>query len=126
LDKRFGQQEQSQLPKTVLLRHFRGTNLDSIEQKPHREMANLFSAQGARGELCCVFAITELCSQPIGTAMVFKIEIEKEGLPGDITPALGAGGPGSNPGAPTTNLLNQPVYRRKSNRAYRPASGRAD
>ncbi len=26
-------------------------------------------------------------------SFVFKTEIEKEGLPGDITPALGAGGP---------------------------------
>ena len=26
-------------------------------------------------------------------SFVFKNEIEKEGLPGDITPALGAGGP---------------------------------
>jgi hypothetical protein len=34
-------------------------------------------------------------------SFVFKTEIEKEGLPGDITPALGAAGPGSNPGTPT-------------------------
>ncbi len=34
-------------------------------------------------------------------SFIFKTEIEKEGLPRDITPALGAGGPGSNPGAPT-------------------------
>ena len=27
-------------------------------------------------------------------SFVYKTEIEKEGLPGDITPALGAGGPG--------------------------------
>ncbi len=26
-------------------------------------------------------------------SFIFKTEIEKEGLPGDITPALGAGGP---------------------------------
>src|SRR5882757_10009869 len=37
-------------------------------------MANLPSAQGARGELCCVFAITELRSQLIGTAMILVIE----------------------------------------------------
>jgi hypothetical protein len=44
--------------------------------------------------------------QILFNSFIFKNEIEKEGLPGDITPALGAGGPGSNPGAPTTNTLN--------------------
>ena len=40
-------------------------------------------------------------------SFVFKTEIEKEGLPRDSTPLLGAQeAPGSNPGAPTTNLLN--------------------
>jgi len=34
-------------------------------------------------------------------SFVFKTEIEKEGLPGDVTPALGAGGPEFNLGAPT-------------------------
>ena len=35
-------------------------------------------------------------------SFVFKTEIEKEGLPGDITPALGAKGvTGTNPVAPT-------------------------
>jgi hypothetical protein len=38
-------------------------------------------------------------------SFVFKTEIEKEGLPRDITPALGAGGPGSNPGAPTKSIF---------------------
>ena len=36
-------------------------------------------------------------------SFVFKTEIEKEGLPGDITPALGAGS--SNLGAPTNLYL---------------------
>src|SRR6266849_8942373 len=39
-------------------------------------MANLPSAQGATGELCCVFAITELCSQLIGTAMMLDTSIK--------------------------------------------------
>ena len=40
-------------------------------------------------------------------SFVFKTAIEKEGLPGDITPALGAGGPpGSNPGAPTNSIVS--------------------
>src|SRR6266403_5394048 len=33
-------------------------------------------------------------------SFVFKTEIEKEGLPGDITPALGAGGPRFKSGRP--------------------------
>src|SRR5260370_26819849 len=32
-------------------------------------------------------------SKNFSNSFVFKTEIEKEGLPGDITPALGAGGP---------------------------------
>jgi len=35
-------------------------------------------------------------------SFVFKTEIEKEGLPGDITPALGAGGPEFKSRRPTT------------------------
>jgi hypothetical protein len=76
----------------VLLRHFRGTNLDSIEQKPYREMGNLFSAQGARGELCSVFAIRELCSQLIGTAMKRNVTsismVTATGLPSEPTAGL--------------------------------------
>ncbi len=33
-------------------------------------------------------------------SFIFKNEIEKEGLPGDITPALGAGGPRFKSGRP--------------------------
>ena len=33
-------------------------------------------------------------------SFIFKTEIEKEGLPGDITPALGAGGPRFKSGRP--------------------------
>src|SRR6266851_449567 len=35
---------------------------------------------------------------------VFKTEIEKEGLPGDITPALGAGGPEFKSRRPDQNI----------------------
>jgi len=37
-------------------------------------------------------------------SFVFKTEIEKEGLPGDITPALGAGGPRFKSGRPDQNI----------------------
>ncbi len=42
-----------------------------------------------RGHICVHRATTKYFSN----SFVFKTEIEKEGLPGDITPALGAGGP---------------------------------
>src|SRR5713226_5553643 len=38
-------------------------------------------------------------------SFVFKAEIEKEGLPGDITPALGAGGPEFKCGRPDQKYL---------------------
>src|SRR4029077_13684115 len=38
-------------------------------------------------------------------SFVFKTEIEKEGLPGDIAPALGAGGPRFKSGRPDHRLL---------------------
>ena len=38
-------------------------------------------------------------------SFVFKTEIEKEGLPGDITPALGAGGPRFKSGRPDQKYL---------------------
>ena len=38
-------------------------------------------------------------------SFVFKTEIEKEGLPGDITPALGAGGPRFESGRPDQNIF---------------------
>jgi hypothetical protein len=37
-------------------------------------------------------------------SFVFKIEIEKEGLPRDITPALGAGGPEFKSRRPDQNI----------------------
>jgi hypothetical protein len=39
-------------------------------------------------------------------SFVFKTEIEKEGLPRIARLAWAQEAPGSNPGAPTTNLLN--------------------
>jgi len=38
-------------------------------------------------------------------SFVFKNEIEKEGLPGDIAPALGAGGPRFKSGRPDQNIF---------------------
>jgi hypothetical protein len=38
-------------------------------------------------------------------SFVFKNEIEKEGLPGDITPVLGAGGPRFKSGRPDQKYL---------------------
>ena len=38
-------------------------------------------------------------------SFVFKNEIEKEGLPGDIAPALGAGGPRFKSGRPDQKHL---------------------
>jgi len=38
-------------------------------------------------------------------SFVFKNTIEKEGLPGDITPALGAGGPRFESGRPDQKYL---------------------
>jgi hypothetical protein len=40
-------------------------------------------------------------------SFVFKTEIEKEGLPGDITPALGAGGLRFKSGRPDQNTLGK-------------------
>ena len=37
-------------------------------------------------------------------SFIFKTEIEKEGLPGDITPALGAGGPEFKSRRPDQNI----------------------
>jgi hypothetical protein len=41
----------------------------------------------------------------ISNSFVFKTEIEKEGLSGDITPALGAGGPRFKSGRPDQKYL---------------------
>ena len=43
-------------------------------------------------------------------SFIFKNKIEKEGLPRDSPAGLGAGGPGSNPGAPTKNILRVLFY----------------
>jgi hypothetical protein len=49
-----------------------------------------------RSHICVHRATTKYFSN----SFVFKTEIEKEGLPGDITPALGAGGPRFKSGRP--------------------------
>jgi hypothetical protein len=38
-------------------------------------------------------SVNRATTKYFSNSFVFKTEIEKEGLPGDITPALGAGGP---------------------------------
>jgi len=43
-------------------------------------------------------------------SFVFKTESEKEGLPGDITPALGAGGPEFKSRRPDQFILFVPHY----------------
>ena len=55
-------------------------------------------------------ATTKFCDKPF----IFKSEIEKEGLPRDSTPDLGAGGPGLNPGAQTNNFHDKSSSREKS------------
>jgi hypothetical protein len=47
-------------------------------------------------------------SKYFSNSFIFKNKIEKEGLPGNSTPDLGAGGPGSNPGAPTIHNPSDP------------------
>ena len=42
-------------------------------------------------------------------SFVFKTEVEKEGLPGDITPALGAGGPRFESGRPDHEFPPLPI-----------------
>jgi len=54
-----------------------------------------------RSHICVHRATTKYFSN----SFVFKTEIEKEGLPGDITPALGAGGPRFKSGRPDQLLL---------------------
>ena len=53
-----------------------------------------------RSHICVHRATTKYFSN----SFVFKTEIEKEGLPGDITPALGAGGPRFKSGRPDQNI----------------------
>ena len=49
-------------------------------------------------------SIHRATSKYFSNSFVFKNEIEKEGLPGDITPALGAGGPRFKSGRPDQNI----------------------
>ena len=53
-----------------------------------------------RSHICVHRATTKYFSN----SFVFKTEIEKEGLPGDITPALGAGGPEFESRRPDQNI----------------------
>ena len=53
-----------------------------------------------RSHICVHRATTKYFSN----SFVFKTEIEKEGLPGDITPALGAGGPEFKSRRPDQNI----------------------
>src|SRR5712692_4905120 len=53
-----------------------------------------------RSHICVHRATTKYFSN----SFVFKTEIEKEGLPGDITPALGAGGLRFKSGRPDQSL----------------------
>jgi len=54
-----------------------------------------------RSHICVHRATTKYFSN----SFVFKTEIQKEGLPGDITPALGAGGPRFKSGRPDQKYL---------------------
>ena len=54
-----------------------------------------------RSHICVHRATTKYFSN----SFVFKTEIEKEGLPGDITPALGAGGPEFKSRRPDQNIF---------------------
>ena len=53
-----------------------------------------------RSHICVHRATTKYFSN----SFVFKTEIEKEGLPGDITPALGAGRPEFESRRPDQNI----------------------
>jgi len=55
VDEQFGQQKQSHIPKAVQLRYFGGANLDSIHQQQHFRMANLPTAQEAKGQIMLCF-----------------------------------------------------------------------
>jgi hypothetical protein len=55
---------------------------------------------GMRKRIVVHAATTKLCNKPF----VFKTEIEKEGLPRDSTPDLGAGGPRFKSGRPDQNI----------------------
>jgi hypothetical protein len=48
---------------------------------------------------------TSCTSISFAKPFILKMEIEKEGLPRDSPAGLGAGGPGSNPGAPANHFF---------------------
>jgi len=72
----------------------------------------IFAMGKIQGTLCMRSHIFIHLATTISLAkpFIFKIKIGKKGLPADLTPALGAGGPGSNPGAPTKNILRVLFY----------------
>ena len=49
-------------------------------------------------------SVHRVTTKYFSNSFVFKTEIEKEGLPGDITPALGAGGPEFKSRRPDQNI----------------------
>jgi hypothetical protein len=64
----------------------------------------LLFAEGEIGGTPCMrshISAHRATTKYFSNSFVFKNEIEKEGLPRDSTPDLGAGGPSSNLGAPT-------------------------
>ena len=63
-------------------------------------MGKIRGTQCMRRHICAHRATTKYFSN----SFVFKTEIEKEGLPGDITPALGAGGLRFKSGRPDQNI----------------------
>jgi hypothetical protein len=50
-------------------------------------------------------SVNRATTKYFSNSFVFKTEIEKEGLPGDITPALGAGGPEFKSRRPDQNIF---------------------
>jgi hypothetical protein len=68
-----------------------------------RRVLRLFFAMGKiRGTPCMGshISVHRATIKYFSNSFVFKTEIEKEGLPGDITPDLGAGGPRFKSGRP--------------------------
>ena len=66
-----------------------------------------FAMGKIRGTLCMRshISVHRATTKYFSKSFVFKTEIEKEGLPRDITPALGAGGPRFKSGRPDQNHL---------------------
>jgi len=50
-------------------------------------------------------SVHRVTTKYFSNSFIFKSETEKEGLPRDITPALGAGGPRFKSGRPDQNIL---------------------